>query len=64
MNEPRIVAVWLDLLPKPRDGVIDRAIKRRVALSPELSQQLVSMDNYPGPLTEILQNFKIAMRQP
>src|SRR5882724_916930 len=63
VNEPWMPGVWLELLPQPCNGVIDRAGDRRIGVRPDLTQELVSGHDVSLSLREVLQHVELAVAE-
>src|SRR5262245_52023296 len=63
-EEFRVVGIGLDLLPEPRDRLVDSPRHCRIdEIAPYLSQQFVAMDDAIAPLREVAQQFEFAVRE-
>src|SRR6184192_4365301 len=63
VDEARVVRVGLDLLPQPRDRVVDRPRARDVEIAPHLAQQLAPVDDALPALGQVLEQLQLAVRE-
>src|SRR5262245_48082699 len=63
MDEAGVMRIRLDFLSKPRNRAIHRARERLVLKAPDVSQQLIAIDDGIRTLSEVPQNFELPSGQ-
>src|SRR5262249_53186711 len=63
VDESRTIENGLDFLAQPRNGVVNRPGEDVFLVAPQLTEQIIAIDDVAGTAGEILENLEFAMRQ-